>query len=99
MPAAASACSRTFCARWAHKIILDPHQFELPPKWRRIGGADHGKANPTAFLEAAIDYDGNIYLLAHARQQRSRSLTPLAFALRGSGWGLVGFLSCRATNG
>jgi len=48
--------------RWAHKIILDPHQFELPPKWRRIGGADHGKANPTAFLEAAIDYDGNIYL-------------------------------------
>jgi hypothetical protein len=48
--------------RWAHKIILDPDQFELPPKWRRIGGADHGKANPTAFLEAAIDYDGNIYL-------------------------------------
>jgi hypothetical protein len=48
--------------QWGHKIIIDPARFELPPQWRRIGGADHGKANPTAFLEAAIDYDGNIYI-------------------------------------
>ena len=29
--------------------------FEIPPQWRRIGEADHGKANPTAFLEVFVD--------------------------------------------
>jgi hypothetical protein len=39
-----------------------------PAEWRRIGGADHGKANPTAFLEAAIDYDGILYICAEYYQ-------------------------------
>jgi len=53
----------TLVKHWS-KIVIEDSDFEVPPQWKRIGGADHGKANPTAFLEAAIDYDGNIYLCA-----------------------------------
>jgi hypothetical protein len=56
----------TLVKHWS-KIVLEDG-FEIPPQWRRIGGADHGKANPTAFLEAAIDYDGILYICAEYYQ-------------------------------
>ncbi|HEY6252171.1 MAG TPA: hypothetical protein VI685_19625, partial [Candidatus Angelobacter sp.] len=39
---------------WENKILIDPKGFEVPPNWKRIAAFDHGKANPTAALVAAI---------------------------------------------
>jgi hypothetical protein len=34
--------------RHADKIIIRDSRFQIPPFWKRIGGFDHGKTNPTA---------------------------------------------------
>lgn len=36
--------------------------FEIPKEWQRIEIMDHGLINPTAWLWAAIDFDGNMYI-------------------------------------
>ena len=59
--------------RYADKIIIRDRNFEVPPTWKRIGGFDHGKTNPTAALVTAIDYDGRIYCLSEYYQP---GLTP-----------------------
>jgi hypothetical protein len=59
--------------RHADKIIIRDPDFEIPPTWKRIGGFDHGKTNPTAALVTAIDYDGRVYCLAEYYQP---GLTP-----------------------
>jgi hypothetical protein len=53
-----------FLDRWPHKILVDPLKFQIPPGWKRIGGFDHGKANPTATLMGCLDFDGNLWLYA-----------------------------------
>jgi hypothetical protein len=59
--------------RHADKIIIRDSRFQIPPFWKRIGGFDHGKTNPTAALVVAIDTDGTIYCLAEYYQP---GLTP-----------------------
>lgn len=59
--------------RYAHKIIIRDRNFQAPPHWKRIGGFDHGKTNPTAALTAAVDCDGTIYILSEYYQP---GLTP-----------------------
>jgi hypothetical protein len=49
-------------SRWSDKIIVDGARFQPSPYWRRIGGFDHGKANPTAALVGYVDFDGVVYL-------------------------------------
>jgi hypothetical protein len=34
--------------RYGDKIIIRDRNFQIPPHWKRIGGFDHGKTNPTA---------------------------------------------------
>jgi hypothetical protein len=41
--------------RYADKIIIRNPNFQVPPFWKRIGGFDHGKTNPTAALVATVD--------------------------------------------
>src|SRR2546423_3507948 len=60
--------------RHADKIIIRDPGFQVPPSWKRIGGFDHGKTNPTAALVVAIDTEGTIYCLAEYYQP---ILTPL----------------------
>ncbi len=45
----------------------------MPPNWKAIGGFDVGKANPTAALVGAIDFEGCIYIL---REYYQPGLTP-----------------------
>jgi hypothetical protein len=59
--------------RHADKIIIRSSNFQVPPFWKRIGGFDHGKTNPTAALVTAIDCDGTIYCLGEYYQP---GLTP-----------------------
>jgi transposase-like protein len=56
--------------RYAEKILIDPYSsgFQPSPHWKRLGGFDHGKANPTGALVACIDYDGVIYILGEYYQ-------------------------------
>ncbi|HWZ44655.1 MAG TPA: hypothetical protein VNW97_14355 [Candidatus Saccharimonadales bacterium] len=56
--------------RWEDRILIDPYTsgFQPSPHWRIIGGFDHGKANPTAALVAAVDFDGVIYILGEYYQ-------------------------------
>lgn len=56
--------------RWEDSIVIDPYTsgFRPSPHWRIIGGFDHGKANPTAALVAAVDFDGVIYILGEYYQ-------------------------------
>jgi hypothetical protein len=54
--------------RYADKIIIRDPDFEVPPTWKRIGGFDHGKTNPTAALVAVVDYDGRVYCLSEYYQ-------------------------------
>jgi hypothetical protein len=35
----------------------------IPPEWERVIGCDWGQRNPTACVDARIDYDGNIYIV------------------------------------
>jgi hypothetical protein len=55
-------------SRWSDKIIVDGARFQPSPHWRRIGGFDHGKANPTAALVGCVDFDGVIYLTGESYQ-------------------------------
>ena len=48
--------------RWGHKIIITDPGFKPSPRWRTLGGFDHGKTNPTALERAKVDHDGVIYL-------------------------------------
>lgn len=50
--------------QWGHKIIIDPKEsgFQVSPHWRKIGGFDSGKANPTAALSGCVDDEGTIYI-------------------------------------
>jgi hypothetical protein len=59
--------------RHADKIIIRDPRFQIPPFWKRMGGFDHGKTNPTAALVVAIDTEGTIYCLAEYYQP---DLTP-----------------------
>src|SRR5215470_2078408 len=56
--------------KWGDKILIDPKEsgFQVSPHWKRISAFDHGKANPTAALVAAVDFDGIIYILAEYYQ-------------------------------
>lgn len=56
--------------KWADKILIDPQEsrFQPSPHWKRISAFDHGKANPTAALVAAVDGDANIYILSEYYQ-------------------------------
>jgi phage terminase large subunit len=36
--------------------------FKIPEEWTKFIGADHGYTNPSCWLWAAADYDGNIYV-------------------------------------
>lgn len=36
--------------------------FDIPADWTRVIGCDHGYSNPAAWVYAAIDYDGNMYV-------------------------------------
>ena len=58
----ASLCTEIL-NRYADKIIIRDRNFRIPPHWKRIGGFDHGKTNPTAALTAAVACDGTIYCL------------------------------------
>lgn len=40
--------------------IVEP--FDIPESRERVYGHDHGLANPTAFIEAHIDFDENIWI-------------------------------------
>jgi len=44
---------------WDKIIISDP-AWKPDPRWRVLGGFDHGKTNPTAMERSYVDYDGNI---------------------------------------
>jgi len=57
-------------SKWADKILIDPKEsgFQVSPHWKRISGFDHGKANPTAALVAAVDHDGVLYILSEYYQ-------------------------------
>ncbi len=59
--------------RYADKIIIRNPNFQVPPFWKRIGGFDHGKTNPTAALVTTVDCDGTIYCLSEYYQP---GLTP-----------------------
>ena len=54
--------------RWGDKIIIDSSEFQPSPHWKRIGGFDHGKANPTAALVGCVDFDGVLYITAEYYQ-------------------------------
>jgi hypothetical protein len=49
-------------SQWSDKIIVDSADFQPSPHFKRVGGFDHGKANPTAALVGCVDFDGVIYL-------------------------------------
>ncbi|HEV2987385.1 MAG TPA: hypothetical protein VG759_03010 [Candidatus Angelobacter sp.] len=49
-------------SQWSDRIIIDSENFQPSPYWKRIGGFDHGRANPTAALVGYVDFDGVIYL-------------------------------------
>jgi len=57
-------------SRYAEKILIDPYTsgFQPSPYWKKLGGFDHGKANPTGVLVACIDYDGVIYIVGEYYQ-------------------------------
>lgn len=57
-------------SKWEEKILIDPQEsgFQPSPHWKKIGGFDHGKANPTAALIAAMDQDGMLYILGEYYQ-------------------------------
>ena len=44
---------------WDRAVHVVP-PFELPYSWRPIDSLDHGRRNPTAYLQARVDFDGNI---------------------------------------
>ncbi len=44
---------------WDRSIHVVPW-FEIPYNWNRVEALDHGRRNPTAYLQAAVDYDGNL---------------------------------------
>jgi hypothetical protein len=56
-------------SRWEDKILIDPADgIQIPSQWKRVGGFDHGKANPTAALLGCIDHDGVLYILSEYYQ-------------------------------
>src|SRR5262249_28018956 len=56
-------------SRYEDKILIDPDSgFQPSPFWKRVGAFDHGKANPTAALMAAMDQDGILYILSEYYQ-------------------------------
>jgi len=44
---------------WDRSVHVVPW-FEIPYNWNRVESLDHGRRNPTAYLQAATDYDGNL---------------------------------------
>ncbi|HEY6351677.1 MAG TPA: hypothetical protein VI636_19930 [Candidatus Angelobacter sp.] len=57
-------------SRWGEQILIDPEEsgFQPSPYWKRIGGFDHGKANPAAALVGAMDQDGVLFILGEYYQ-------------------------------
>lgn len=48
-----------------HEFRRDVHviqPFAIPTEWTRIVGADHGYRNPAAFIWAAVDYNGDLFV-------------------------------------
>lgn len=43
-----------------HAHVVPP--FEIPYNWRPVDALDHGRRNPTAYLQARVDFDGNILI-------------------------------------
>ncbi|HEV2962627.1 MAG TPA: hypothetical protein VG649_12430 [Candidatus Angelobacter sp.] len=72
-------------SQWSEKIIIDSPGFQPSPYWKRIGGFDHGKANPTAALVGYVDFDGVIYLTGEYYQPgfSPRQHRPFLESLRG----------------
>jgi len=62
--------------RHADKIIIRDPRFQIPPFWKRLGGFDHEKTNPTAALVVAIDTEGTI-AASRRRAQLLSLLRPL----------------------
>ena len=56
--------------KYEDKILIDPEEsgFQASPHWKRVGGFDHGKANPTAALTAYMDGDGILYIVGEYYQ-------------------------------
>lgn len=44
---------------WNRTIHVVP-PFEIPSSWRPLDALDHGRRNPTAYLQAFVDFDGNV---------------------------------------
>lgn len=44
---------------WDRNVHVLP-EFEIPYNWRRFESLDHGRRNPTAYLQWAVDFDGNV---------------------------------------
>lgn len=53
---------------FAHKIIISDPSWLPNPYWKKLGGFDHGKTNPTAAVVAYVDFDGTIYIAAEYYQ-------------------------------
>ena len=45
---------------------------QVPAEWERVEGMDHGVNNPTCFLAAALDYDGNLRRVRRVLPARDR---------------------------
>lgn len=41
--------------------VIQP--FDIPQGWEKIVAVDHGMVNPTCALWAALDYDGNVFII------------------------------------
>lgn len=46
---------------WDRNVHVVP-SFEIPYQWARIEGLDHGRRNPTAYIQGAVDHEGNVVI-------------------------------------
>jgi hypothetical protein len=48
-------------SEYSRDVHVYPHH-PLPYTWKRLEALDHGRRNPTAYLQGAIDEDGNVWV-------------------------------------
>lgn len=61
--------------------------FPIPAEWERFDSADYGWANPTAWLNWAVDYDGNVIVTDMLyRPGLASEIVPLVRGKRANGW-------------
>lgn len=61
--------------------------FEVPATWERFDSADYGWANPTAWLNWAVDYDGNAIVTDMVYEPGWASeIVPIISRKRANGW-------------